>query len=56
MAHVTEMLNQFPAAEKGFLESVSPAELIDGFSKLDLSKKKFGLVVMHKFGEVQQTL
>ena len=40
MAHVTEMLNRFPAAEKGFSDSVSPAELIDGYNKLDLSKKQ----------------
>ena len=32
VAHVTEMLNRFPADEKGFSESISPAELIDGYN------------------------
>eukprot|EP00957_Ditylum_brightwellii_P074228 5640330-Ditylum_brightwellii.AAC.1 len=34
------MLNQFPSAEKGFSDTVSPAELIDGLDKLDFSKKQ----------------
>eukprot|EP00957_Ditylum_brightwellii_P183584 13983729-Ditylum_brightwellii.AAC.1 len=33
--HVTEMLNQSLSAEKGFSDTVSPAELIDGLDKLD---------------------
>eukprot|EP00957_Ditylum_brightwellii_P139492 10631547-Ditylum_brightwellii.AAC.2 len=38
--HVTEMLNQFLSAEKGFSDTVSPAELIDGLDMLDFSKKQ----------------
>eukprot|EP00957_Ditylum_brightwellii_P077726 5906389-Ditylum_brightwellii.AAC.1 len=38
--YVIEMLNQFPSAEKGFSDTVSPAELIDGLAKLDFSKKQ----------------
>ena len=40
VAHVTEMLNRFPAVEKGFSDNISPAELIDGCIKMDLSKKQ----------------
>ena len=38
--HVTEMLNRFPSTEQGFLDTVSPAELINGLDKLDLLKKQ----------------
>ena len=37
--YVTEMLNIFPAVEKEFSDMVSPAELIDGFDKIDLATK-----------------
>ena len=40
VAHVTEMLNRFPAVEKGFSDTVSPAELIDGLDRLNLNKKQ----------------
>ena len=40
MSHVKEMLNLFPAVGKVFLNTVSPAMLIDGYDKLYLSKKQ----------------
>ena len=54
--HVTEILNRFPPTEQVFLDTVSPAELIDGLDKLDLSKKKSDLVVMRRFGGALTTL
>ena len=34
------MLNRFPAVEKGFSDTVPPAELIDGLDRLNLNKKQ----------------
>ena len=40
MMYVTEMINRVPPVEKGFSDSISPAEHIDRNDKLDMSKKQ----------------